>query len=130
MQTGGVVIAIQIIGIKIEMGKCMGTINDDGNVIFTCHPYHFFNRQNLPGNIDHVAHQDHFRFGRDILFEKTNHFIIIFSRDRYFELFHHNAFTAFALFKGVDHAPVILRGGEYFITRFDIEPVLANLQTF
>ena len=58
MQAGGIVVAFQVLQGKIKMGKGMGAVNQDGNFFSAGQMYHLFYRQDLAGNIDHMAHED------------------------------------------------------------------------
>ena len=44
----------------------MSPINDDRDAVTTRHGHHVSHRQDLTGQIDHVAHENHLRSRRDV----------------------------------------------------------------
>ena len=129
MQTGGIVIAVQVFQGKVEMGKGMSAINQNGNIFFAAQMYHLFHRQDLAGNINHMTHEDQFCFWCNIFLKEFHDLIIIFSRYWNGKLPDCNPFPAFPLFKCIDHSRVILGGGQYFITRIKVKTILQDLQS-
>ena len=130
VKAGAVIIAIEIFVLKCEMGIGMGAVYNHGNSFFTRHLHHFFDRHDLAGDIDDVAHENHARARSNIFLEETNDLVRVFRRHGQGKLNELDTVTTFALFERSNHAPVVVGRRQHFIAGFQVDTELADLEAF
>ena len=108
----------------------MSPVNDNRDSLRPRHLHHCTHRQDLAGDIDHVAHQDQFGLRRDVAFKEGDDLIRVLGGDRNRELAQHNPLAPLALEESSNHPGIVLIGGQHLVARSQIETELANLQAF
>ena len=124
-----VVVAVEFGEGKVMMRHRVRAVDEDGNVVAARHLHDLAHGEDLPRDVDHVAHEDEARAIRDLLLEPPHDFGRILGGNRDLELLQDDPLAAFALLKGRDHAPVILRRRHDFVPALEVVAVLQDLES-
>jgi hypothetical protein len=129
VEAGGEVVAVEVLLRKVVVGKGVGAVDDHRDPLLSGHLHDLAHRQDLTGDVDHVAHEDHPGAGGDVLLEEGDDLIRVLGRDGNLELAQDDPVATLALLEGGDHPPVVLGGGQHLVTWCQIETELTDLQS-
>jgi hypothetical protein len=108
----------------------MRTVNDGFYTALASHLANLLDRENLSGRVSDVAKQDDASTWRDGFFKKRNKMIVAGRRRRKRKFLENDAIAFHTLLPGRQHVRIILRGGEYFITRLKGQAQLNGYEGF
>ena len=72
VERSGVVVAPQVRDLKVEVGQGVGAVDDDRDPVAPGHVADRPDREDLPGEIDHVTHEDQAGPRGDALLEQPH----------------------------------------------------------
>ncbi len=110
------------------MRQGVGPVHQHRDAVAAAERGEFLHGQDLAGEVDHVAAQDHACARGDGLLEEPHDFGGILRGNRDPDLLQQDAVAPLSLAEGRDHAPVVLGRGEHFVSPLEVEPVLQDLQ--
>src|SRR6266852_3180106 len=120
MQTDTIVIAIEIRNLEWKMVEGMCAVHDHRNIAPMRHFADSFYREYLSGTIRDMAHQDQLGLGRNGLLEAIIEIVHAGRRHRKRDGLEHDSLAPLALPKGVEHARIILIGGQHLVATLQI----------
>ena len=110
VEARAVIIAIEFSQVHFDLAHAMGSVYQNFHPVPVRHVAYFAYRQNLSGNVDHMADHEQARSGCDLLLIEGDELLIRFRVVRYRHLFAYHPVPFGDQFEMVLHGAVILLG--------------------
>ncbi len=121
VETGAVVVAVEVIPLEREVGKGMGAVHEHFDAERPGKGDQLLHRHDVAAQVRDVGNLDDPGAGSHRSLEPVHDLLLVLRRNGERNLVEHDAIPADALLPGGDHSPVVLVGDHHLIALLEVE---------